>query len=125
LIDYQLSELNSTEWTFGLSWRTRGFKLPFKLPFMKDKELENDLNFRVDLAMRDDAQSNSRLDQTNAYSTGGQKVITIQPSIDYVLNNRLNIKFFFDQRRVTPYISTSAPIVNTRAGLQLRIALAQ
>jgi cell surface protein SprA len=125
LIDYQLSEVNSTEWTFGFSWRKRGFNLPFKLPFMKDKKLENDINFRLDLSMRDDAQSNSRLDQANAYSTGGQKVITIQPSIDYVLNNRLNLKLFFDQRRVTPYISTSAPIVNTRAGLQLRIALAQ
>jgi cell surface protein SprA len=125
LIDYQLSEVNSTEWTFGFSWRRRGFALPFKLPFMKDKKLENDINFRLDLSMRDDAQSNSRLDQANAYSTGGQKVITIQPSIDYVLNNRLNLKLFFDQRRVTPYISTSAPIVNTRAGLQLRIALAQ
>jgi len=125
LIDYQLSELNSTEWSFGFSYRTKNLKLPFKLPFMKDKKLENDLNFRLDLSMRDDAQSNSRLDQTNAYSTGGQKVITIQPSIDYVLNNRLNLKLFFDQRRVTPYVSTSAPIVNTRAGIQLRIALAQ
>lgn len=125
LIDYQLSELNSTEWTFGFSYRTKNITLPFKLPFMKDKKLENDLNFRLDLSMRDDAQSNSRLDQANAYSTGGQKVITIQPSIDYVLNNRLNLKLFFDQRRVTPYVSTSAPIVNTRAGLQLRIALAQ
>lgn len=125
LIDYQLSELNSTEWTFGFSYRTKNVNLPIRLPFMKDKKLENDLNFRIDLSMRDDAQSNSRLDQANAYSTGGQKVITIQPSIDYVLNNRLNLKLFFDQRRVTPYVSTSAPIVNTRAGLQLRIALAQ
>ncbi len=125
LIDYQLSEVNSTEWVFGFSWRKRGFNLPFKLPFSKGKKLENDLNFRLDLAMRDDAQSNSRLDQANAYSTGGQKVLTIQPSIDYVMNNRINIKLFFDQRRVTPYISTSAPTVNTRAGLQLRISLAQ
>jgi cell surface protein SprA len=127
LIDYQLSELNSSEWTFGFSWRRKGLKLPQFLENLmnKGKPLSNDINFRLDLSMRDDAQSNSRLDQTNAYSTGGQKVITIQPSIDYVLNNRLNLKLFFDQRRVTPYVSTSAPIVNTRAGLQLRIALAQ
>jgi cell surface protein SprA len=125
LVDYQLSEVNGTEWTFGASWRKRGFNLPFRLPGMKDKKLQNDVNFRLDLAMRDDAMSNSRLDQNNAFSTGGQKVITIQPSIDYVLNNRVNIKFFFDQRRVIPYISTSAPITNTRAGMQLRISLAQ
>jgi cell surface protein SprA len=125
LVDYQLSEVNSTEWTIGGSWRRRGFSLPFKLPGTKGKKLENDVNFRLDLSMRDDATSNSRLDQDNAFSTGGQKVITIQPSIDYVLNNRVNVKFYFDQRKVVPYISTSAPITNTRAGVQIRISLAQ
>ncbi len=120
LIDYQLSETNSTEWVIGASWRKRGLNF-IKI---KGKKLENDLNFKLDLAMRDDFTSNSRLDQANAYGTGGQKVITIQPSIDYVLNNRVNVKLFFDQRRVTPYISTSAPTINTRAGLQIRVSLA-
>ncbi|WP_018613641.1 cell surface protein SprA [Segetibacter koreensis] len=125
LIDYQLSEVNSTEWTFGGGLRKRGFNLPFKVPFTKKKKLDNDVNFRLDLSVRDDATSNSRLDQDNAFSTGGQKVVSIQPSIDYVLNNRVNIKFYFDQRKVVPYISTSAPITNTRAGVQIRISLAQ
>jgi cell surface protein SprA len=125
LVDFQLSEVNSTEWTIGGSWRKKGFNLPFKLPFMKNKKLENDVSFRLDLSLRDDATSNSRLDQNNSFSTGGQKVITIQPSVDYVLNNRVNIKLYFDQRRVIPYISTSAPITNTRAGLQIRVSLAQ
>ena len=120
LIDYQLSETNSTEMVVGVSWRKRGLNF-IKI---KGKKLENDLNFKLDLAMRDDFTSNSRLDQANAYGTGGQKVISIQPSIDYVLNNRVNVKLFFDQRRVTPYISTSAPTINTRAGLQIRISLA-
>ncbi len=124
LIDYQLSETRGTEWVIGAGWRKKGFPLPFKLPGMKNKKLENDINFKLDLSMRDDATSNSRLDQATAYGTGGQKVITIQPSIDYVLNNRLNLKLFFDQRRVTPYISTAAPTINTRAGLQIRISLA-
>lgn len=120
LIDYQLSETNSTEWVFGISYRKRGLNW-IKI---KGKKLSNDLNFKLDLAMRDDFTSNSRLDQANAYGTGGQKVITIQPSIDYVVNNRVNLKLFFDQRRVTPYISTSAPTINTRAGLQIRVSLA-
>jgi len=74
--------------------------------------------------MRDDVQSNSRLDQANAYGTGGQKVTVIQPSIDMVLSNRVNLKLYFDQQRVKPYISTSAPVTSTRAGLQIRISLA-
>ncbi len=121
LVDYQLAEVNSTEWTFGAGWRKKG------LGFIKwkGKKLENDINFRLDLGMRDDATSNSRLDQDNAFTTAGQKVITIQPSIDYVLNNRVNVKLFFDQRKVIPYISTSAPTTNTRAGVQIRISLTQ
>jgi cell surface protein SprA len=124
LIDYQLAEVKSTEWTFGGSLRSKNVKLPFKLPFVKKNDEGNDLNVNLDLSMRDDIQSNSRLDQANAYSTGGQKVITIQPSIDYVINNRIDLKLYFDQQRVVPYISTSAPTINTRAGLQVRISLA-
>jgi len=128
LIDYQLSEVRSQVVTVGASWRKRGFPLPVKIKLSKkgpSKKLENDITFRLDFSIRDDANSNSRLDQSNAFATGGQKVITIQPSIDYVLSNRVNIKLYFDQRRVNPYISSSAPMVNTRAGVQLRISLAQ
>ena len=124
LIDYQMSETNSKEWTFGFNLRKKGVNLPFKLPGMKGKKLQNDLSLKLDLSVRDDATTNSRLDQSNAYGTAGQKVITIQPSIDYVLNNRINLKLFFDQRRVTPYISTSAPTVTTNTGLMVRISLA-
>ena len=130
LIDYQLSEVNSTEFVLGASIRKKNVNLPFKIPGFKKLDAQqsgtgNDLNIRLDFSIRDDAQSNSRLDFPTAYSTGGQKVISIQPSIDYVLNNRINLQLYFDQQRTIPYISTSAPITNTRAGLQIRISLAQ
>jgi cell surface protein SprA len=82
------------------------------------------MNFRLDFSIRDDITSNSRLDQGSALPTGGQKTITISPSIDYVMSNRINLKLYFDQRRVTPKISTSPPIITTRAGIQIRISLA-
>ena len=125
LVDYQLSESRSTEWVFGFSLRTQGLNLPFTIPGMKNAKLVNDLTIKVDLSMRDISNSNSRLDQTNAYGTGGQKEITILPSIDYVLNSRVNLQFFFDQRRVEPYISTAAPSTTTRAGVKVRVSLAQ
>ena len=130
LVDYQLSEVNSTEFVFGASIRKKNVNLPFKLPGYKKLNAQqngtgNDLNIRLDFSIRDDAQSNSRIDFPTAYSTGGQKVISIQPTVDYVLNNRINLQLYFDQRRTIPYISTSAPITNTRAGLQIRISLAQ
>lgn len=125
LIDYQLSETNSTEWSIGAGWRKRGLVLPFKIPGMNSKKLDNDLSMRLDLSMRNDITSNSILDQNSAYAASGQRVITIQPSIDYVLNKRINVKLFFSQKRTKPYVSTSSPTINTNAGVSVRVSLAQ
>lgn len=136
LVDFQLSETRSTEFSIGAGYRKRGMKNPLsflniKWPkFLTGKngngtKLENEINFRLDFKIRDNVTANSRLDQDNNFATGGSRDITISPSIDYFLNNRVNIKLYFDQRRVNPYISSSAPIVNTRAGVQVRISLTQ
>ena len=127
LIDFQVSEVRSVDITFGMGWRKRGLKLPFKLPFTKNnsKTLENDINFRFDLTYKDNAIANNILDQRNTIPTGGQKVLNINPSIDYVLNSRIRIRLFLEQSRVIGYIATPPPVVNTRAGLQVNISLAQ
>jgi cell surface protein SprA len=131
LVDFQLSETRSTEFSIGAGYRKKGLKLPsfIKLPKMlsdnKTNKLDNEINFRFDLRIRDNVTVNNRLDQEATLPTGGSKEITFTPSIDYYLSSRVNMKLFFDQRRVTPYISSSAPITNTRAGVQIRISLAQ
>jgi len=126
LIDYQLAENQSTEYTVGADWRRKG------LPFLqnvkigkKGTKLDNDVTFRFDFSLRDDATSNSKLDQNTAFGTSGQKVVRLAPSIDYVVNNRVNLKFYFEQNKVIPKIATTAPITTTRAGVQVRISLAQ
>ncbi len=124
LIDYQLAQNQSTEITFGLDWRRKGVPLIKKLPFMKGN-LDNDVTFRMDFSLRDDATANSKLDQKTSFGTAGQKVIRIAPSIDYVVNNRVSIKLYFEQNRNIPKISNSFPITNTRGGVQVRISLTQ
>jgi len=128
MIDYQMSETRSTELTIGMGWRKRGLPLPFnlKLPGKNgpSSRLENDLTFRIDYSIRDDATSNSYLDQNTSLPVGGQKVTDIAPSIDYIINNRIQLKFYYDRRRVEPKISSSAPITTTKGGLQIRISLA-
>jgi cell surface protein SprA len=122
LIDYQLAENRSEEVTFGLNWRRKG--VPLIKNFFKMK-LENDVTFRFDFTLRDDATSNSKLDQGTSFGTAGQKVIRIAPSIDYILNNRVSVKLYFEQNRNIPKISNAFPITNTRGGVQVRISLAQ
>ena len=131
LYDYQLSEVRSTEYTIGAGYRKRGMKLlaGLKLPKFLSKDgsgkLDNEINFNLMISVRDNVTANSRLDQDNGFATGGSKDITINPTIDYYLNNRVNVKLYFEQRKVKPYISSSAPTTNTRAGIQVRISLAQ
>ena len=129
LVDYQLSESRSTEYTFGLGFRKRGVPLPFKIMVMGKggltNKLENDLTLRLDMSFRDDATSNSYLDQNAAVPVGGQQVISISPSVSYVINNRINMKFYYDERRTIPKISSSPPVTTTRAGVEIRISLAE
>jgi cell surface protein SprA len=120
LVDYQLAENHSTEYTIGADWRKRG--LPISLG---KKKLDNDITFRFDYSLRDDATSNTKLDQNTAFGTAGQKIVRLAPSIDYVVNNRVNLKFYFEKNKVIPKIATTAPITTTRAGVQVRISLAQ
>jgi len=126
LIDYQLAEMRSTEYTIGLNWRKRGVPIIRSIRIGKNgMKLDNDVTFRFDFSVRDDATANSKLDQNSAFGTAGQKVVRIAPSIDYVLNSRVNLKLYFEQNKVIPKIATTAPVTNTRAGLQVRVSLAQ
>lgn len=125
LVDYQLTELRSTEVTLGGSYRLRNVKFAFLGQPQEGKKVQNDMNFRLDMSFRDDRTVNNRLDADLVIPTSGQKVIGISPSIDYVVNNRLNLRFFYDRRQTIPVISTAYPITNTRGGLTLRFMLAQ
>ena len=131
LIDFQLSETRSTELTIGAGYRKRGMKLfgGLKLPKFLSKsgsgKLDNEINFRLDMSIRDNVTVNTLLDNVATLPTGGSREITLTPTIDYYLNSRVNLKLYFDQRRVIPYISSSAPITNTKAGVEIRISLAQ
>jgi cell surface protein SprA len=121
LIDFQLTEMRSTEVDFGAGFRVRNFPLPFNIG--KAKKLHNDLNFRLDMSVRSDKTVNNLLDAGLVIPTSGQKIITVSPSIDYVVNQRLNLHFFYTRRATVPVISTSFPISNTEAGVTLRFIL--
>jgi cell surface protein SprA len=138
LIDFQLSETHSSELSITLGYKKRNVGLPFgwKVPgngktapngppgSINAQKGSNDLTLKLTVSIRDDAMSSSYLDQNSSLPTGGQRVIHIGPTIDYVLNNRINLNFYFDQTRTTPKISTTPPIVTTKGGIHIRIALA-
>lgn len=126
LVDYQLAENRSTEITIGFNWQQKGVPIIKHISLGKNgMKLDNDVTMRFDFSLRDDATANTKLDQNTSFGTGGQKVIRIAPSIDYVLNKRVQLQLYFEQNRNIPKISNSFPTTNTRGGLKVRISLAQ
>jgi cell surface protein SprA len=121
--DFQLIELKSKQLTVGAGYKIKGLKLPIKIKGKKIR-LDNDLSFRFDFSYRDNVTINHRIDQGVPQITSGSRTITIQPSIDYIVSKRLNVRIFFDQTQTIPKISSGFPTTNTKGGITLRFSLA-
>jgi cell surface protein SprA len=123
LTDYQLTEARTSEITIGGGYRVKGLILPFAVGKSGSHKLDNDLNFRMDLSYRDEKSVNNQLDGGVSVPTSGQKVVSLAPSIDYVVNKKVNLKFYYTRKQTIPVLSTSSPTVTTTGGLTLRFVL--
>lgn len=122
LLDYRLTETRTTEYVAALGYKLAKFKIPFKIKG-KRITLNNDINLRADFSYRDDKTVNYRLDQNIAEPTRGQKTISLAATIDYIINNKLNVRLFYDFRRTTPATLASYPTRTHRGGLTFRFSL--
>ncbi|MDI9320186.1 MAG: cell surface protein SprA [Phycisphaerales bacterium] len=123
LIDYQVSETKSQEFIFGLGYKVRGMILPFMIA--GKRKLNNDLNVKVDVGIRDDKTTNTYIANQQDIVSRGQKVITISPTIDYLISQSLTLRIFYNRSQTIPYVSNSYPITTTSAGITLRFMFAQ
>lgn len=123
LVDYQVSETRSVEYVFGLGYRVRGMRLPF--PIGGKRVLENDLNIKVDVGLRDDKTTNTFLALMDDVVSRGQKVLTITPTVDYLINKSFTLRFFYNRSQTIPYVTTSYPITTSNGGVTLRFMFAQ
>jgi cell surface protein SprA len=122
LLDYRLTETRTTEYVAAIGYKLAKFKIPFKIKG-KRITLNNDINLRADFSYRDDKTVNYRLDQNIAEPTRGQKTISLAATIDYIINNKLNVRLFYDFRRTTPATLASYPTRTHRGGLTFRFSL--
>jgi cell surface protein SprA len=126
MVDFQVSELRSTQYSVRMDWLKQGKPGSGKKikVFGKNIDLSHDIRFQLDWSIRDDATSNSRLDQANSFVTGGQKVSRLSPSVNYTLNKRVDMRFYYDRNKVIPNLPSASPVTTTRAGVEIRISLA-
>ncbi|MFD1628974.1 cell surface protein SprA [Pseudopedobacter beijingensis] len=117
----QLAQQKDQAFVIGFGYRTTNFRFPFGL--FKSVLLKNDLNFKMDVAIRDNKTVIYRADVDDAEISGGSKNITYRPSIDYVVNQRLNIRLYYDTNITKPYTSQTFNTAFSNFGVNLRFTI--
>jgi cell surface protein SprA len=148
----QVTELHTTELVIGLGYAAAGFKLPFRVGG-EQRVLKNNLSARMDLSIRDNSTIQRSIlgsvDPVPATTgsptanpvvlpsaavagvvgtpisqiTTGALQVQLRPTIDYLLNARLNLQFYFSQTITQPRVSNAFRNATTEGGIQLRYSL--
>ncbi len=121
LLNSQLAQLNENIVVLGFGYRTNKFRWPFGL--FGGGQLKNDVNFKLDVAIRDNKTLIYRPDVDGAEVSSGAQNITIRPAIDYVINQRFNLNIFYDSNLTRPYTSQSFNTSFTNFGVNLKLLL--
>ena len=121
LANSQLAQLSENNLVFGLGYRTTKFRFPFG--WFSQLKLDNNMDFKLDVSVRDAKTVIYRADIEEAEVSSGQKNIALRPSVDYVLNQRFNLKIFYDSNITKPYTSQSFNTSFSNFGFSLRITL--
>lgn len=121
LSNSQLALQTDAAVVFGLGYRTTEFRFPFGL--FKRVKMDNDLNFKLDFAINDRKTLIYRADVNDPEVSSGSKNITYRPSVDYVLNQRFNLRIFYDGNITKPYTSQSFNTSFSNFGATLRFTI--
>ncbi|SES82262.1 cell surface protein SprA [Hymenobacter actinosclerus] len=138
----QVTELRRNDIVIGAGFATNKFRLPFKIGG-EQRVLRNELNARLDLSIsenyaiqraildvvdEDEAAKTGKpvsIGRASSQVTAGTRQVQLRPTVDYVLNQRLNLQFFFTQNITTPKAGNAFRNTSTEAGIQLRYSLSQ
>jgi cell surface protein SprA len=115
----QVNEVNTSEFIVGMGYRFNEVAL-----VLNQRELNSDLNVRLDFSMRNNRTVIRKLeDLSGSEITAGQRIFSLKASADYMLSDKFTIRLFYDQRLTTPYISNSYPNANYNVGFSLTFTL--
>jgi len=139
----QVTEIHTSEIIVSLGYAAMGLKLPFRVGG-EQRVLKNNLTAKLDLSIRDNSTIQRSILNTvdpipfiangspavagdvgisTSTVTSGALQVQLRPTIDYLLNTRLNLQFYFTQTITQPRVSNAFRNATTEGGLQLRYSL--
>ncbi len=114
-----LTEIKGQELVIGLGYRIKDLKIGTNFGG-KRRILSSDLNFKLDLSIRDNKTIIRYLDIENNQTTAGQTIYGVQFTADYALTKNLTALLYYDHTFSEYAISTAFPQTTIRSGLTLR-----
>ena len=124
LSNNQVAELRANDFVFEYGFTKANFQLPFKSrgrPIV----LKNDLQFRTSFTVRNTNTFQRKIEGENEV-TDGNVNYQLRPSINYALNQKLNLQIYFERSIYEPKITrTGGRRATTAFGFKLSFSLAQ
>ena len=114
-----LTEIEGMEYIVGLGYRIKDLRIGTSFGG-NQQVLRSDLNFKLDLSMRDNKTIIRYLDVDNNQITAGQTIYGIQFTADYALSKNLTALFYYDHSFSEYAVSTAFPQATIRSGFTLR-----
>ncbi|MFN3405129.1 MAG: cell surface protein SprA [Cytophagaceae bacterium] len=118
----QIQEMKKNDFVFSFGVIKSGFKLPFRWQGREIPPLKNELNLKMDITISDQTTVQRKVDRSNTV-TAGNLSIQLMPNISYVVNQRLNLQFYFERTINQPKISSSFRRATTAFGVRFRFTL--
>jgi cell surface protein SprA len=119
---FQMIEQRNKEIAIGAGYRIGQIRLPIKYRG-KRIYLENDLNFRFDMSIRDGVTVRRDIQLGTNTPQAGSRMVTIRPTVDYKINDALNFRAFYNRNVNEPKTSMSFPTYLTDFGISLRYTM--
>ena len=114
-----LTEIKGNEYIIGLGYRIKDLSIGTNFGGTQSV-MTSDLNFKIDLSLRDNITIIRYLDMLNNQTTAGQTIYGAQLTVDYALSKNLTALFYYDHTFSKYAISTAFPQTNIRSGFTLR-----
>jgi cell surface protein SprA len=121
----QITEVFTDEMGFSVGYRFDDFNLIFDFGDGQSN-FKSDLNIRANVKIRENRTILRKIVEDEENASADQKVTIIGVSADYLLSNRLTIRFFYDQNISDPLVGNNPyRISNTDVGFSLRFTLTE
>jgi cell surface protein SprA len=123
----QLTEVSTEEFVIGLGYRFKEVPLSFARLSGSGtgKTFKSDINIKADFSIRNNKTVLRSIDTDLDQVSAGQKVTSINFSLDYMLSQALTLRLFFDKITTNPFLPSQYRNSTTKGGISLRFSLAQ